>query len=52
MLKTIFSEVGLKFEEEKVSTEYVKVLLPMMFARQLLAYYLSTHLGNHSTGDY
>nr|QVG74691.1 L protein [Bunyavirales sp.] len=46
MLQTIFNEIGLKFNEEKLKTEYLRELLPMMCVRQLLAYYLATRLGD------
>nr|QVG74689.1 L protein [Bunyavirales sp.] len=52
MLQTIFNEVGLKFTEEKLKTEFLRTLLPMMCVRQLLSYYLATRLGDKLVGNY
>nr|AII01813.1 L protein [South Bay virus] len=52
MLKSILSEIGLSFNTEGMSTKYLKVLLPMMCTRQVVAYYFAGHLGDGSEGEF
>nr|WRI50009.1 RNA-dependent RNA polymerase [Norwavirus sp.] len=52
MLKAVFSEIGLSFNTEKLSTKYMSALLPMLCTRQLVSLYLAEKLGNGNVSDY
>nr|BFD33842.1 RNA-dependent RNA polymerase [Beiji nairovirus] len=52
MLKAIFSEIGLSFNTEKLSTKYMSALLPLLCTRQLVSIYMADKLGEGNMSDY